>query len=167
MLFQKTTDLAYSSLFSPIQAGMAINGWWVIVIFLALVVVVALLILANRQTPAISPSAGHEHDHPADDQVPSAHDEKAEIAEIPLMDDLTGIEGIGPKIAALLGEQGINTFKELANAEVESIDRLLDEARLSFADPGSWPEQARLADLGEWGALDEFQSELKGGSKLS
>ena len=167
MLFQKTTDLAYSSLFSQTQTGIAINGWWVIVIFLALVVVVALLILANRQTPAISLSAGHGHDHPAGDQAPSAHDEKVEIAEIPLLDDLTRIEGIGPKIAVLLGEQGINTFKELANAEVESLDRLLDEARLSFVDPGSWPEQARLADLGEWEALDELQSELKGGSKLS
>ena len=167
MLFQKTTDLAYSSLFAPTQAGMAINGWWVIVIFLVLVVVVALLILANRQTPVVSPSAGHGHDQPAGDQVPSAHGEKVEMAEIPLLDDLSRIEGIGPKIAAILGEQGINTFKELASAEVESLDRLMDEARLSFADPGSWPEQARLADLGEWEALDELQSELKGGRRLS
>lgn len=167
MIFQLTSVQAYSSLVVQSQAGMAINGWWVILIFLVVVVVVALLMLANRQTSVISPVASHGHEHPAGEHNPAVQDEKVEIAEIPLLDDLTRIEGIGPKIAALFGEQGINTFKELASAEVETLDRLLDEAHLSFADPASWPEQARLADLGEWEALDKLQAELKGGRKLS
>ncbi len=144
-------------------AGIAINGWWVIVIFLALVVVISLLVLGNRQTPSIPPIASASHGHGYAEPGTSGVAEQVEIAEIPLLDDLTKIEGIGPKIATLLSEEGINTFQELANADTDILEQILDEARLAFIDPSTWPEQAHLANLQEWDALAKLQSELKGG----
>ncbi len=79
-------------------------------------------------------------------------------------DDLKIIEGIGPKIAALLQSQGIHTFRNLADADVERLRQILADARLSaLADPASWPQQARLAAAGDWAGLQALQDQLKGG----
>jgi predicted flap endonuclease-1-like 5' DNA nuclease len=162
--------LAVSTILAQNAAALAINGWWIIVIFVVLVVVISLLMLGNRQEAAIPPAAAHEHDHaaPQHDQAAPQHaavveTERPAAAEIPLKDDLVQIEGIGPKIAALLNTHGIHTFRQLADADLEELNRLLDQARLAFADPSSWPEQARLADLKDWDALSELQARLKGG----
>jgi small subunit ribosomal protein S1 len=80
-------------------------------------------------------------------------------------DDLKKIEGIGPKIAELLAEAGIADYKALADADVEVIKGVLDEAgsRYKMHDPTTWPEQARLASEGKWDELKEMQENLKGG----
>jgi predicted flap endonuclease-1-like 5' DNA nuclease len=79
-------------------------------------------------------------------------------------DDLKIIEGIGPKIAALLQSQGIRTFRDLADADVERLHQILADARLSaLADPASWPRQAWLAAEGDWDGLQSMQDQLKGG----
>ncbi|MCI4647542.1 helix-hairpin-helix domain-containing protein [Phaeodactylibacter sp.] len=80
-------------------------------------------------------------------------------------DDLTKIEGIGPKIEGLLNAGGIYTWKELANATVEQLQEILDKAgkRFGLARPDSWPRQAALAAAGEWEALQKLQDELQGG----
>jgi predicted flap endonuclease-1-like 5' DNA nuclease len=176
--------LAVSTILAQNAAALAIDGWWIIVIFVVLVVVISLLMLGNRQEAAIPPAAAHEHNHaaPKPDRAAPQHEpavpqhepaapqptavvetERAAAAEIPLKDDLVQIEGIGPKIAALLNTHGIHTFRQLADADLDELNRLLDQARLAFADPSSWPEQARLADLKDWDALSELQARLKGG----
>jgi predicted flap endonuclease-1-like 5' DNA nuclease len=78
-------------------------------------------------------------------------------------DDLTLIEGIGPKIQDLLQSIGIRTFPQLAAANVQKIADMLRGAGLAMANPGSWPQQAKLAAEGAWEALEELQEELKGG----
>ena len=80
-------------------------------------------------------------------------------------DDLKIVEGIGPKIAELLQNAGINTWKELSEASVDRLREILDAAGPSFQihDPGTWPAQARLADQGKWEELKQLQDELKGG----
>ncbi len=78
-------------------------------------------------------------------------------------DNLTKIEGIGPKVASVLNEGGISTFEQLANANVEDLQKMLNNAGLKMMDPGTWPEQARLAANGEWDALKKLQDELSGG----
>jgi predicted flap endonuclease-1-like 5' DNA nuclease len=165
MLFQSSTVMALSLILVPFGAAISIDPGWVVALFLVLVVVISLMILGNRQVPSVEPlvTPAHGHDHEAH----AAGPEKVEIAEIPLLDDLTLIEGIGPKIAEILSEEGINTFLELANSDVDTLDHILDEANLSFADPSTWPEQARLANLQEWKALEAFQAQLKGGRKES
>lgn len=75
------------------------------------------------------------------------------------------IEGIGPKIAALLAEHGITDLATLAEAPVERLREILSAGgrRFRLADPATWPEQATLAASGLWDALTELQSRLKAG----
>lgn len=80
-------------------------------------------------------------------------------------DDLKIVEGIGPKIAELLNNAGIMTWNELSNTSPERIKEILDAAGPAYQihDPGTWPEQARMADNGEWDALKKYQDELDAG----
>lgn len=80
-------------------------------------------------------------------------------------DDLKAVEGVGPKIAQLLLNGGITTWRELANTEVSKIQGILDAAgsRYKLADPGTWPKQAELAADGKWDELTEYQDFLQGG----
>jgi len=80
-------------------------------------------------------------------------------------DDLKAIEGIGPKIASLLNQAGINTWHQLATTRTADIQSILDKAgkRYALATPDTWPAQAKLAASGNFGGLEQFQSKLKGG----
>jgi large subunit ribosomal protein L27 len=81
------------------------------------------------------------------------------------VDDLKLVEGIGPKIEGLLKEAGINTWAELATADLEKIQKVLDDAgpRYRMHDPATWAKQASLAAEGKWQELGEYQDHLKGG----
>lgn len=74
-------------------------------------------------------------------------------------DDLTRIKGLGPKLAALLGEQGITSFAQIAAwnvADVERIDAGLGrfQGRITR---DQWVEQAKLLSAGdEAGFADKF-----------
>ena len=83
-------------------------------------------------------------------------------------DDLTKIEGIGPKIAQHLNVAGIRTFSELASSSPMKIREILDEVG-GFAahDPSTWPDQAQLAAAGDWDKLSEWQAELDGGRTVA
>src|SRR5687768_1382730 len=73
--------------------------------------------------------------------------ETLSVAETPVQaDDLELIEGIGPKIAAVLTAAGIVTFADLAAADTSRLTEILQqEPNLRLADSGTWPEQAALA----------------------
>lgn len=79
--------------------------------------------------------------------------------------DLTKIEGIGPKAAEALIKAGIGTYAALADANPEQIKEILTEAssRMAHLDPTSWPKQAVMAASGDWDALKEWQDNAKGG----
>lgn len=79
--------------------------------------------------------------------------------------DLKVVEGIGPKIEGLLKADGINTWSELAEADVDRLSRILADAgsRYKLAQPRTWPQQAGLAAAGNWSALKALQDDLKGG----
>lgn len=80
-------------------------------------------------------------------------------------DDLKIVEGIGPKIAELLQNGGINTWQSLADTSVDRIKEILDAAGPSYQihDPSTWPMQAGLAAAGKFDALKKWQDELDGG----
>ena len=82
-------------------------------------------------------------------------------------DDLTKVEGIGPKIAALLEDAGIGSFDALASAPVPTLRQVLADAGNRFAmhDPTTWPEQASLAAKGDWAMLASLQDALQGGRR--
>ena len=102
--------------------------------------------VAAKETPKVEPVAVKE--------------EKATEA-----DDLEKVEGIGPKIAEVLTEAGIDTFAKLADSTPEAIREIMDAAGSQFAshDPATWPQQAKMAADGKWDELKAWQDELNGG----
>lgn len=80
-------------------------------------------------------------------------------------DDLTKIEGIGPKAAEALVTAGLATFADVAKAKVPAIQTILDEADGKFGamKPDTWPKQAKLAAADKWDELKTLQDELDGG----
>ena len=84
-------------------------------------------------------------------------------------DDLTVIEGIGPKIAELLAADGITTFAALAATPADRLKELLlaGGRRFAIADPATWSQQAALAASGDKAGLAALQALLKGGRKAN
>ena len=82
-------------------------------------------------------------------------------------DDLTVVEGIGPKIQMLLNQYSIYTYRQLAETDVERLKEILSTAgpQLAMHDPGTWPSQANLAANDQWDTLKSVQGFLKGGKK--
>jgi predicted flap endonuclease-1-like 5' DNA nuclease len=93
--------------------------------------------------------------------------EPVTAAEPSKPDDLHQIEGIGPKVAELLNTAGITTFAVLAETDVDRLNQILDEAKLQYMEPSSWPEQAALAAKGDWKGFETLTAELKGGRRES
>ena len=181
------TSLSLTGFSGPLQAAQQRRGpaWWVWV--LIILILLALLIwwwLSRRGTqeqtiptsqaqkvapaPSPQPPVAPVVAAPAPEPSPPVRTLAAEAtpAAPPKPDDLTIVEGIGPKIAGLLQAAGILTFAQLAGADVERLKHILAEARLTaLADPTTWPEQAGLAAEGKWEALQELQGRLKGGRR--
>jgi large subunit ribosomal protein L21 len=88
---------------------------------------------------------------------------EAQVEKPARVDDLTKIEGIGPKVAKVLNAAGISTYEDLANAKVEDLQKDLNNAGLRMMDPTTWPEQAKLAANGDWDTLKTLQDKLSGG----
>ena len=80
-------------------------------------------------------------------------------------DDLTKIEGVGPKAAEYLAAAGLDTFAKVAKADAEKMKEILTEAssRMGHLDPTSWSKQAQMAADGKWDELKEWQDRVKGG----
>jgi predicted flap endonuclease-1-like 5' DNA nuclease len=81
-------------------------------------------------------------------------------------DDLTIIEGIGPKMSAALAAAGINSFAALSQASEEQINAAIQAAGMRFAPSvPTWAQQAKLAAKADWEGLKKLQSRLKAGRK--
>ncbi len=91
--------------------------------------------------------------------------EKATAKSSSDSDDLTQIEGVGPKAAEALTNAGMGTFAALAKGDADNIKEILNEAssRMAHLDPTSWPKQAQMAADGKWDELKEWQDSVKGG----
>jgi predicted flap endonuclease-1-like 5' DNA nuclease len=90
----------------------------------------------------------------------------AKTSETPAKaDDLTIIEGIGPKIADLLRNDGIDTFAKLAKTKAAKVKEILTAAgsRYKMHDPTTWAQQAKLAAEGKMDELEKLKAELNGG----
>lgn len=91
------------------------------------------------------------------------NDEAEDDEENQEPDDLTRIEGIGPKTAEALRAAGISTFKALSQGSPYDLLPLLDAAGLPRRDPTTWPAQSALAANGDWDTLETWQDLLHGG----
>jgi DivIVA domain-containing protein len=96
---------------------------------------------------------------------PVIEEEVVRKSDTPKADELEIIEGIGPKIAMLLYDSGIFTFRDLAITPVYKIQEILEQAGPQFArhDPSTWTQQAKLAAEGRWNDLDALKFYLVGG----
>jgi len=80
-------------------------------------------------------------------------------------DDLTKIEGVGPKAAEALVAAGLATFADVAKSTEAKIQKILDESegRFGMMKPATWPKQSKMAADGKWDELKKWQDEMDGG----
>lgn len=79
-------------------------------------------------------------------------------------DNLTRLEGIGPKIAQALVDAGLDTFEKVAAASQEDFRVALTTAGVTLAPSmESWAEQASYAAKGDWDGLKALQDTLISG----
>jgi len=79
-------------------------------------------------------------------------------------DDLTLIEGIGPKIKAALQEAGIDSFKALAKAKPADLRGALEAAGIRLAPSlKTWAKQAAFLAKGDQKGLEAYTKKLVAG----
>ncbi len=110
---------------------------------------------ANTKAPAAAPA-----------ETPKEA-EKEQTTATP--DDLTKIEGIGPKAAEALAGAKIVSYADLAKADAENVKSILTQVspRLAHLDPTSWGKQAQMAADGKWDELKAWQDSVIGGKEES
>lgn len=98
------------------------------------------------------------------EEAPAAVATEPAVSEEPVAEaeDLTKLEGVGPKISKALAEGGLPTYAAVAAATPEQIKEVLSAASIG-ANPETWPQQAALAADGKWDELKALQEELDGG----
>lgn len=96
--------------------------------------------------------------------APAAHSAPQPSSAEP--DDLTRIEGIGPKMSQALLAAGIDTYEKLHNASEDDLRAAIEGAGMRLAPSlGTWAEQAAYAVRGDWDGLEQFQDTLTAGRK--
>ncbi|MBC2838734.1 30S ribosomal protein S2 [Robiginitalea sp. SC105] len=119
-----------------------------------------------KEAPAAEKAEPKKEDAPKEEATEAKKEAApAKAAEKAEAEDLTKIEGIGPKAAEALTNAGLGTYADLAGSNPDAIKEILTEAssRMAHLDPGTWPKQAKMAAEGKWDALAEWQEKAKGG----
>lgn len=117
--------------------------------------------IGETETPATNPSPFVES---VDEEIPIQPDFDTSYLT---PDDLTIIEGIGPKIAKILAQADIHTYTQLANTDSEKLLVVLASTGIFMTDPSTWPDQARFAAEGKWDELKKLQESLQGGRQVN
>lgn len=100
-----------------------------------------------------APAAGELMGGMAEVIAAAVHEETSTVA---LGDDLTRIKGLGPKLAALLGQLGVTSFAQIAAWSEDDI-AAIDPKLGAFAGRPTrdkWAEQARLLADGDKAAYE-------------
>lgn len=81
--------------------------------------------------------------------------------------DLTVIEGIGPKINELFNNAGVKTFAQLSKQSIPQMRQVLDDggSRFRIANPSKWAQQSALAAENKWDELKKLQANISGSVK--
>jgi predicted flap endonuclease-1-like 5' DNA nuclease len=120
---------------------------------------------AEKEAPAAEAVVEAEQAAPVAAAVPvEAAPAVAEAAPAPVAeDDLTLIEGIGPKSAEALKAAGIKTFAQVAKMSPADLEKAVKDRKVRLVGTAEhWPRQAEIAATGDLTALEEFQNRLKG-----
>jgi predicted flap endonuclease-1-like 5' DNA nuclease len=79
-------------------------------------------------------------------------------------DDLTELEGVGPKFNDALLNAGINTFAKVAESSEEKLTAALTDDGLTFAPSlPTWPKQAGLLAKGDRQGFEAYVATLRSG----
>lgn len=119
--------------------------------------------MAFRQPRAETAMAAETHSVAGTAAAAMTHEAQATPPQEYKPDDLEVVVGIGPKIARLLINRGITTWKGLAETSVSYLHEILDKdggERYRIHNPESWPHQARLLDEGRWDEFRELSERL-------
>jgi large subunit ribosomal protein L17 len=136
---------------------------YVVLIIFFLMVLLGWLVVSKGWLKKEEEPKHEEHDH----AEPAPIESKSAPVKISAADDLTELEGIGPKVAQVLAGIGISTFESLAKADHGTVKAALDAAGYKYMDPAGWIEQATLAAKGDTEGLKKLQDSLKGGRKAA
>ena len=146
------------------QGGIGVYVWVALIIFFLMVFLGWLVASKGWLKKEDEPiSADHGHDL-QDEDHPQVVGTRAAITS--MKDDLTQLEGIGPKVANVLAGIGVTTFDELAKSEIGTLKDALASAGYQYMDPAGWIDQAVLAAKGDMDGLKKLQDALKGGRKV-
>lgn len=115
-------------------------------------------------TPPIKPTTPQPAAKPVSAAAPAA---KAVDPSRPAQpDDLTLIEGIGPKSAQALYDAGVTTFAQVAQTSPEELHRIVKveaNVRIFSEATRTWPKQAQYIVRGDMDGLKAFQQYLISG----
>ncbi|MBA8885779.1 hypothetical protein [Dokdonella fugitiva] len=129
-------------------------------------------VAAPLPEPTPSPAPPPPIDEPRASHAPVSHARLVDVGaaraagfNLRHADDLTIIEGIGPKLDELLRSHGVNGFAALAALDPERMNAILEQGGpyFRFANPSTWARQAALAADNRWSELKVLQEELIGG----
>ncbi len=118
--------------------------------------------VAASSTASMASSFATETPTPAFIGVPfNPATAKAAFGKAIKENDLTVVEGIGPKIRELFHNFDITTWASLADTSVEKCQEVLSSGgkRFEIHRPDTWPMQAGLAAEGKWDELKKWQDE--------
>ena len=144
------------------QGGISWLVWVVLIVFL-LMVFLGWLVASKGWLKKDEEPKHNEHGH----EEPALVETKSVLANNSAADDLTELEGIGPKVAKVLAGIDISSFESLAKADYDKVKTALDAAGYKYMDPAGWIEQAALAANGDTEGLKKLQDSLKGGRKAA
>lgn len=151
------TFLAQVNAFEDLNIKNKDTAIWEILIMLCVAFllgfIVHWLICRNDHTEDIAPVRA---DKPARKKV---------AAVTSVKEDLTVVEGIGPKINELLHDAGIRSYADLSGASITKLRNILEDAgsRYRVHDPSSWSKQAKLAAAGKFTELEALKDSLNKG----
>jgi predicted flap endonuclease-1-like 5' DNA nuclease len=77
--------------------------------------------------------------------------------------DFRILEGIGPKVTAILHDNGIVAFRDLAAKSADDLKALMTANRQFLVNPTNWARQAQLAADGKMDELEALKAQLHKG----
>ena len=125
-------------------------------------------VIEQAETPADVPATEPEPVATPAEVVEITEDVPSAPADV-TPDDLTRIEGIGPKVNEILHSNAIYTFKQLADTDADTVKNILTAKGGTYKtmDPSTWGQQAQLVVDGKDDELKELQDRLKGGKEVA
>jgi predicted flap endonuclease-1-like 5' DNA nuclease len=107
-----------------------------------------------------APSDGKRGRRPSDDLIAKKVAEEAAIKAGLKGADFRILEGIGPKVTAILHDNGIVAFRDLAAKSYDDLKALMVTNRQFLVNPTNWARQAQLAADGKMDELEALKAQL-------